>query len=497
MIKHIQRLGKALLLPIAVLPVCGIMMGLGYALCPATMQGGDIHGLIAMTGYFLVKAGGAVIDHIALIFAVGVATGLSDDNDGTSALSGLIAWLMMTTLLNSSTVTTMIPSVADDAVKVLAFSKIENAFIGILCGIIGSNAYNHFKGVRLPDYLAFFSGKRFVAIATAGISVVVSAILLIVWPLVFSGLIKLGQGIAGMGYVGAALYAFLNRLLIPTGLHHALNNVFWFDSVGIGDLTHFWAGHTSADVTWDLGIYMSGFFAPMMFGIPGAALAVIVNAKPEQRTKTIGIIGSAALCALLSGITEPFEFSFMFICFPLYVLYSALYGLFTFIACIAGFRAGFCFSGGITDLIFSSTLPAANNTLAILWMGPLAFVVFFLVFHFVIKTFNLTIVGADEEKESIDQSEVKSSDEKYADFAEAIIKGVGGIDNVAHVDHCATRLRFDLNDTSVADETALKKAGAIGVLKLGKNALQVVVGTNVPYVYEAVVALIDNEKRRD
>ncbi|MGX8680928.1 MAG: PTS transporter subunit EIIC, partial [bacterium] len=219
MMSYIQRLGKSLLTPIAVLPICGILMGIGYALCPATMQGGAIQGSTAMLGYFLVKAGSSVIDHIALIFAIGVAFGMSDDHDGTAALSGLVAWLMITTLLNSNNVVVMFPSIAEDTVKVLAFSKIENAFIGILCGIIGSYSYNHFKNIRLPDFLAFFSGKRFVAIVTALISIAVAGLLMVIWPLIFKGLIQLGQSISGMGYFGAAIYAFLNRLLIPTGLH--------------------------------------------------------------------------------------------------------------------------------------------------------------------------------------------------------------------------------------------------------------------------------------
>ena len=279
MMKYLQKLGKSLMLPVACLPICGILMGLGYALCPATMQGGDISGAMNLIGFFLVKAGGALIDNMAWLFAVGLAVGMSDDHEGTAGLAGLVSWLMMQNLLATGTVTTLIPSIADNAAKVIAFDKIAgNAFIGILAGLIGSACYNRFKDTKLPDWLAFFSGKRCVAIVTAIASIVASAILLVVWPIIFGILVSLGNAIVGMDAVGAGIYAFLNRLLIPTGLHHALNNIFWFPTIGLGDLSHFWAGETSADVTWSLGMYMSGFFPCMMFGIPGAALAIVHTA---------------------------------------------------------------------------------------------------------------------------------------------------------------------------------------------------------------------------
>ena len=299
MMKYLQKLGKALMLPVACLPICGILMGIGYALCPATMQGGDITGAKALIGFFLVKAGGALIDNMAWLFVIGVGVGMADDNDGTAALAALASWLMITNLLSTGVVTTLMPSIAENADKTLAFDKIANPFIGILAGIIGATCYNKFKGTKLPDWLAFFSGKRCVAIVSGVVSIVVSAILLFVWPVVFGALIALGQAIVGMDAVGAGIYAFLNRLLIPTGLHHALNNVFWFDTIGLGDLANFWKGKTSADVSWDLGMYMSGFFPCMMFGIPGAALAMVHTAKSNKKKIAIGLVGSAALCSFI------------------------------------------------------------------------------------------------------------------------------------------------------------------------------------------------------
>ena len=360
--KYLQKLGKALMLPVACLPICGILMGIGYVLCPATMQGGDIVGFIPKLGFFLVKAGGALIDNMAWLFVIGVGVGMADDHDGTSALAALASWLMMTNLLAVGSVTTLMPSLAENADKTLAFSKIANPFIGILAGIIGATCYNKFKNTKLPDWLAFFSGKRCVAIVAGVVSIVVSAILLFVWPLLFGLLLAVGRGIVGLGAVGAGIYAFLNRLLIPTGLHHALNNIFWFDTIGLGDLSHFWAGETSADVTWSLGMYMSGFFPCMMFGIPGAALAMIQTAKTKKKKVAIGLLGSAALCAFICGVTEPFEFGFMFLAPGLYLVYALLYGIFTVITTLVGFRAGFSFSAGATDLLFSASLPAAQRT---------------------------------------------------------------------------------------------------------------------------------------
>jgi len=370
MMKYLQKLGKALMLPVAVLPICGLLIGIGYALCPATMQGGDIKGVIPLIGLFLVKAGAALIDNMALLFVIGVGVGLSKDNDGTGGVAALASWLMITTLLNTGFVTTIMPAIAENANKTLAFDKIVNPFIGILAGIIGSTCYNKFKDTKLPDWLSFFSGKRCVAIVAGVVSILVSVVLLFVWPLVFGALIALGEGIVKLDGVGAGLYAFFNRLLIPTGLHHALNNVFWFDTIGLGDLTNFWGGKTSADVSWSLGMYMSGFFPCMMFGVPGAALAMLHCAKDNKKKVAAGLLLSAAICAFVCGVTEPFEFGFMFLAPVLYLIYAILYGIFTVITYYVGFRAGFSFSAGCTDLVFSSTLPAASKTWLII---PLRF----------------------------------------------------------------------------------------------------------------------------
>ena len=490
MMKSLQKLGKALMLPVAVLPICGILMGLGYALAPAVMgAAGATEGFAYVLGFFLIKAGAAVIDNMALLFAIGVAVGLAEENDGTAGLAGLVSWLMITTLLSSGSVATIAPKMVEDPIKAVAFAKIANPFTGILAGIIGALCYNKFKGTKLPDVLAFFSGKRSVAIVTGVVSIVVSAILLFVWPVVFGALVAVGNAIKGMGVVGVGLYAFLNRLLIPTGLHHALNNVFWFDTIGLGDLTAYWGalveGDTMANVTlidWSVGSYMAGFFPCMMFGIPGAATAMIVTAKSNKRKATIGLVGAAAVCAFLCGVTEPFEFAFMFLAFPLYVVYAVLYGVFAAVTVGLGFRAGFCFSAGATDLLFSASLPAAAKTWLIIPTGIAAFAVFFAVFYFAIKKWDLKTPGREDDQDG--EMKIELANDDYTAMASIILEGLGGKENVTSIDHCITRLRLEVKDRLLVNEAKIKSSGAAGVIRPGKTAVQVIIGPKVQFVYE-------------
>ena len=487
--KWLQKLGKALMLPVACLPICGILMGIGYLMCPSTMQGGEVTGIVQMIGFFLVKAGGALIDNIAILFVIGVGVGMSDNNDGTGGLAALASWLMITSLLSTGVVTTLMPSVVENEKAMLAFGKIQNPFIGIMAGVIGSTCYNKFKSTKLPDWLSFFSGKRSVAIISGVVSIIVAAVLLFVWPLIFGGLVALGEGIVGLGAVGAGIYAFLNRLLIPFGLHHALNNVFWFDTIGLGDLSHFWAGETSADVSWSLGMYMSGFFPCMMFGVPGAALAMIQTAKTNKRKVAIGLVGSAAICAFVCGVTEPFEFSFMFLAPALYVIYAALYGIFTVITVMLGFRAGFSFSAGATDLLFSASLPAAAKTWLILPLGLAAFVAFYLVFRFAIVKFDLKTPGREDDDVEAEKS-VTLSNNDFTEVAKIVLEGIGGKENVASLDNCITRLRFEIKDYTKVDEKKIKSAGVAGVIRPNKTAVQVIIGTKVQFVADEMKKML-------
>ena len=572
--KFLQKLGKALMLPVAVLPICGILMGIGYRLCPATMQGGEISGVANLIGLFLVKAGGALIDNMAILFAIGVGVGMSEKNDGTGAIAALASWLMLTTLLSTGFVTTIMPSIAEDATKTLAFDKIANPFIGIIAGIIGSMCYNKFKDTKLPDWLSFFSGKRCVAIVAGVVSILASVVLLFVWPLLFGGLVALGEAIVGLDVVGAGIYAFLNRLLIPTGLHHALNNVFWFDTIGLGDLKHFWAGETSADVSWSLGMYMSGFFPCMMFGIPGAALAMVKCAKPAKKKAAIGLVASAAICSFICGVTEPvefvfwfdtiglgdlqhfwkgetsadvswslgmymsgffpcmmfgipgaalamvkcakpakkkaaiglvasaaicsficgvtepFEFAFMFLAPGLYVIYAALYGIFTMITVALGFRAGFSFSAGAMDLFFSSSLPAAARIWLIIPLGIAAFVVFYFVFLFAIKKWDLKTPGREDDDVEAEKK-IELANDDFAAIAATILEGCGGKDNIASIDNCITRLRLEVKDITAVNDKVIKSAGVAGVMKPGKTSVQVIIGPKVQFVADAFSKLCE------
>ena len=481
MMKHLQKLGSALMLPVATLPICGILMGLGYAFAPAVMgAAGATEGFMYALGLFLVKAGGALIDNMAILFAIGTAVGLAKENNGTAGLAGLVSWLMMTTLIGATSALAAALHIELSEVQNLAYAKIANPFTGILAGVLGGVCYNKFWNTKLPDFLAFFSGKRFVAIATGLVSIAVSAILMLAWPVIFSALVAVGNAVVSMDAIGAGIYAFLNRLLIPFGLHHALNNVFWFDTIGLGDLTAYWGGLTEADTGWSVGMYMAGFFPCMMFGIPGAALAMVQTAKSNKRKASIGIVGAAAISALLCGVTEPFEFAFMFLAFPLYIVYSLLYGIFTTVTVMLGFRAGFCFSAGATDLIFSAALPAAAKTWLILPLGAAAFVIFYLVFRFAITKFDLKTPGREDDAEGELNIELANND--FTKMAEIILEGVGGKENITSIDNCITRLRLEVKDRLLVDEKVIKSSGAAGVIRPGKTSVQVIIGPKVQFV---------------
>ncbi len=475
MMKYLQKLGKSLMLPVACLPVCGILMGIGYALCEETMQGGDITGAVSIIGFFLVKAGGALIDNMSWLFAIGVAVGMSDDNEGTAGPPGLVSWLMITNLLSTGTVSVLVGGEADPA-----FAKIQNQFIGILAGLIGSTCYNKFKNTRLPDALSFFSGKRCVAIVTAVFSILAAAVLFFVWPIVYGVLVMLGESVVGLGAVGVGIYTFLNRLLIPFGLHHALNSVFWFDAAGINDLGTYWAGEVLNGAGGSAGMYMAGFFPSMMFGLPAAAMAIIHCAKPERRKDAASLLGAAAICAFICGVTEPFEFAFMFLAPVLYLIYAVLYGVFAAVSVALGFRAGFSFSAGLTDLVFSASLPAASRTFLIIPLGIAAAAVFYLVFRTVIPALDLKTPGREDEDE--DETKIELANDDFTAMASIILEGLGGKGNVTSVDNCITRLRLEIKDYTAVDEKKIKTAGVRGVIRPSKTSVQVIIGPKVQFV---------------
>ena len=261
-----------------------------------------------------------------------------------------------------------------------------------------------------------------------------------------------------------------------------------FDSIGLGDLTHFWAGETSADVGWSLGMYMSGFFPCMMCGSAGAALAMARTAKNKKAA--IGLVLSAAICAFVCGVTEPFEFGFMFLCFPLYVVYAALYGIFTIITYYSGFRAGFCFSAGAADLVFSASLPAAAKTWMIIPLGIAAFLVFYFVFYFAITKFDLKTPGREDDDVEESEKNIKLSNNNYTAIATGVLAAVGGKENITGADYCATRLRLEVKDSSAVNEKAVKAAGAAGVIRPSKTSCQVVIGPQVQFVFDELKKML-------
>ena len=482
--KYLQKLGKAIMLPVAVLPVAAIMMGIGYAMCPATMQGGDVTGIIQIIGFALVKIGSAVIDKLPMLFAVGVAIGLSKDQHGAAGLAGLVAFLTVTTVLNSGVVATMMG--AEEAP--LAFSKIDNAFIGIISGITASVCYNKFSSAQLPTALAFFSGKRCVPIVTSFVMVAESAILYFVWPMLFNALVWVGEHIMGLGPVGAGLYAFANRLLIPTGLHHALNAVFWFDIAGIADINKFW-GFAEGGIKGVTGMYQAGFFPVMMFGLPAAAFAMYQTAKPEKKQYAAGILIAGAVASFVSGVTEPLEFSFMFLAPALYVVHALLTGLSVGIVAALPIRAGFNFSAGFVDWFLSFKAPFAMNSWLLIPIGLVFFVLYYVIFRILIVQLDLKTPGREDDDNAAEMNiELGSSD--YAAMAAAILEGVGGAANVTNVDNCITRLRLEVKDRLLVDEKKIKASGAAGVVRPGKTSVQVIIGPKVQFVADEFKKLV-------
>ena len=485
MMKYFQRLGKSLMLPVACLPVCGILMGVGYILAPAAMAG-EVAGYTAggamyTIGLFMIKAGDALISNMAWLFAIGVAVGMSDDGDGAAGLSGIVSFLMITTLLSSATVAALTGKEADPA-----FAKIQNQFIGIIAGLIGSTCYNKFKSTKLPDSLAFFSGKSAVAIVTAVFSIATSAVLFVIWPVVYGILVSVGKTFLGWGAVGAGVYAFFNRLLIPFGLHHALNSVFWFDVAGIDDLHNFW-GNTG--VFGETGMYMTGFFPFMMFGLPAACLAMYHTAKSGKKKEVYGLFASAAFCSFFTGVTEPIEFAFMFMAPGLYVVHALLAGITAGITVALPIRAGFSFSGGAIDMVLSSFTPLAQNPWFLIPVGLVVGVIYYLVFRFVITALKLKTPGREDDDMEAEKRVVLSND-NFTEVARIVLEGLGGKTNIKSLDNCITRLRLEINDYTKVDEKKIKSAGVAGIMRPSKTSVQVIIGTKVQFVADEMKKML-------
>lgn len=479
--KHLQKLGRALMLPVAVLPAAGVLMGIGYWIDPV---GWGANSAIAA---LLIKAGSSIIDKLPIIFAVGISYGLSKDKDGAASLSGLVAFLMVTTILSTDSVSMLTKT--DVGEVSAAFGKIDNAFIGILSGIVGATMYNRFSEVQLPSALSFFSGKRAAPIMTAVAMLFVSGILLFAWPVIFDGLVAFGTTISKMGALGAGLFGFFNRLLIPTGLHHALNSVFWFDTIGINDIGMFWgsADNAANAIKGVTGMYQAGFFPVMMFGLSGAGLAMYQAAKPENKKAIGSLMLAAGFASFFTGITEPLEFSFMFAAPALYLVHAALTGLSLFIAATLQWTAGFTFSAGFVDFFLSSKLPMANKPMMLIVLGIIYFGIYYVLFKVLIAKFNFKTPGREDMEEVTYSS--NSREEKFTTMATSLLAAIGGKENLESTDYCTTRLRLVLKDPNLVNEAAVKAAGGVGVMKPGGQNVQIIIGTEVQFVADELKKL--------
>ena len=439
-IQGLQRLGRALMLPIAILPIAGLLLRLGDT---------DLLDIALVH-----DAGQAIFANLALIFAIGIAVGFARDNNGTAGLAGAIGYLVLVATL-----------------KVID-PKIDMGMLaGILCGLLGGGLYNRFKDIQLPDYLAFFGGRRFVPIATGVSAVFLGLLFGLIWPPIQHGINALGQLMLESGSIGAFFFGVLNRLLIITGLHHILNNLVWFvfgsfqaasGQVVTGDLARFFAGDPNA------GQFMTGMFPVMIFGLPAACLAMYRHALPQRRKLIGGVLLSMALTSALTGVTEPIEFAFMFLAPLLYLIHALLTGLSMAICDLLGIRLGFTFSGGGIDMALG--WGRSSHGWLVFPVGVLYGLVYYFVFDYCIRRFDLKTPGREEQA----ASQAEGSD---APRARRYIDALGGAANLQGVDACTTRLRLVLADRNLARDQDLKALGALAVVRPGTGgSLQVVVG---------------------
>jgi PTS system N-acetylglucosamine-specific IIC component len=464
---NLQRLGRALMLPIAILPIAGLLQRLGDT---------DLLNIPLVH-----DAGQTIFANLALIFAIGISVGFARDNNGTAGLAGAIGYLVMV-----------------DVLKLLDPSIDMGVLAGIIIGLTAGALYNRFKDIQLPEYLAFFGGRRFVPIATGLSAVLLGVLFGYVWPPLQNGINHLGQLMLESGSFGAFAFGFLNRLLIVTGLHHILNNLVWFvfgnftdpdtGRLITGDLARYFAGDPKG------GQFMSGMFPMMMFGLPAACLAMYRNARPERRKLTGGLLLSAALTAFLTGVTEPVEFAFMFLAPLLYLIHAVLTGLSMALADLFNIRLGFTFSGGAIDLALGWS--KSTNGWLLFPLGAVYAVVDYVVFDFFIRRFDLKTPGRETIGEAQPSAEGKQETQLPNERAPAYIHALGGADNLLVVDACTTRLRLQLLDREKASEAQLKSLGALAVVKPGKSgSLQVVVGPQADSIADEIRLAIPHTQK--
>lgn len=469
MLSNLQRIGGALMLPIAVLPIAGLLLRMGQP---------DLLNFPSMAA-----AGEAIFDNLGLLFAIGVSVGLARENHGAAGLASVVGYLVTT---KGAEVLISVPPEAlagmtgqahDLALAAYKAHELGKLSVpaGILSGLIAGALYNRFSNISLPSYLAFFGGRRFVPIASGFAGLILAAVFGWEWQRLETGMDVLSRSVLHAGAVGLFAYGVLNRILIVTGLHHIINNIAWFllgDYHGTtGDLKRFFAGDPSA------GAFMAGFFPVMMFGLPAACLAMYHAARPERRRAVGGLLASIALTSVLTGVTEPIEFTFMFLAPALYAVHALLTGVAFVIMNALQVRLGFGFSAGLFDYLLNFN--KATHPLLLLPVGLAYFALYYGLFRFVIMWLNLKTPGREDDAVAADAA---TENQAPADRALAYIKALGGASNIVSLDACTTRLRLVVADQAAVDAAALKRLGVRGMVKPSANALQVVVGTNADQV---------------
>ncbi|SFV59035.1 PTS system, N-acetylglucosamine-specific IIA component / PTS system, N-acetylglucosamine-specific IIB component / PTS system, N-acetylglucosamine-specific IIC component [hydrothermal vent metagenome] len=455
MFNLLQKIGKALMTPIAVLPVAALLLRLGF---------GDIPFIDGQVALIMKNAGDAIFSHLDLLFGIGIAYGLSKNNDGATALAGAIGVLITKAVYIS----------IDKDVNM-------GVFVGIIIGVLAGTLYNRFYDIKLPEFLGFFGGKRFVPIITAISAIGVGILAGYFWHYAQSGIDAFSNAIIGLGEIGTFIYGTLNRLLIPLGLHHILNSVFWFqlgeythlkdgiEVVANGDLHRFFAGDKTA------GIYMSGFYVVMMFGLPAMAYAIYLNTPKSSQKRAGAILAGVAFTSFLTGITEPLEFLFLFVAPLLFVVHALLTGLALAAAQILDIHAGFGFSAGFIDYVINYKL--ATNPLLILPLGIVFALIYFFVSYYTIKIFKLKI---------FEENSAKETTSSVSNEALSFIEALGGKENIKSTDACITRLRISVHDSTKLSDESFIVLGAKGVIRPDKNSIQVILGTRAEGIAEKI-----------
>ncbi|MFC4023540.1 glucose-specific PTS transporter subunit IIBC [Oceanobacillus longus] len=500
----LQKVGKALMLPVALLPAAGLLLGFGNAAQQETMLGylpflqADWIQLLATV---MEDAGGVIFDNLPLIFAIGVAIGLAAD--GAAGLAALVGYLVLNQVMGSWMGVTP-DMVAEDPgfASVLGIPTLQTGvFGGIIAGLIAAYCFNRFHDIEMPSFLGFFAGKRFVPIATAAVSFIVGLLLMIIWPPIQEVMNSASYWLMEEGtYIAVFMFGFIKRLLIPFGLHHIFHAPFWYEfgtytsvagDLVRGDMTIFFQ-QLKDGVEITAGNFMAGEYPIMMFGLPAAALAMYHTARPEKKKLVAGLLGSGALTSFLTGITEPLEFSFLFVSPILFFIHAVLDGLSFVLMTFLGVNIGYTFSGGAIDFALFGILPGREPWWIAILLGLVFAVLYYVIFRFFIKKFNLMTPGREEteEEEGADGKEAEAGDLAYN-----VLEAMGGQQNIAHLDACITRLRVSVNSISDVDKDGLKKLGAAGVLEVGDN-IQAIFGPRSEIIKGQMQDIISGKRPR-